>query len=176
MQFEIKSWLDNSVLFSLETESLKLCVEAAIKSGARLDRASLDGASLVGASLDGASLDGARLDGARLDRASLDRASLVGASLVGASLDRASLDRARGLKYFPIQIGGHKHWLCTTQDGDLQIGCHIHSFEKWREIAEELGVSQEYSPIDIEIYKLHIEHIERISKLLWKENAGAKTD
>ena len=161
MQFEIKSWLDNSVLFSLETESLKLCVEAAIKSGASLVGASLDRARLVGASLVGASLDRASLVGARLDRARLDGASLVG---------------ARGLKYFPIQIGGHKHWLCTTQDGDLQIGCHIHSFEKWREIAEELGVSQEYSPIDIEIYKLHIEHIERISKLLWKENAGAKTD
>ena len=101
MKFEIKHRCTGAVLFSAETATLKLCVEAAVKSGASLDGASLygarlvgailDRASLVGASLDGASLDCARLVGAILDRASLYRASLVGASLVGASLDGASL-------------------------------------------------------------------------------------
>ena len=36
MKFEIKSRWNGSVLFSLETESLKLCVEAAIKAKADL--------------------------------------------------------------------------------------------------------------------------------------------
>jgi hypothetical protein len=103
--FEIKSRWDGRVLFALECGSLKLCVEAAVKSGAildgaildgaRLDGAILDGARLVGAILDGARLDGARLDGARLVGAILDGARLDGAKLVGAILDGARLDGAR---------------------------------------------------------------------------------
>ena len=31
MKFEIKSRFDGSLLFALETESMKLCVEAAVK-------------------------------------------------------------------------------------------------------------------------------------------------
>jgi hypothetical protein len=182
LKFKIKSWIDGGVLFSAETETLKMAVELAINSGASLDRASLDRASLDGASLDGASLDraslvgaslvgasldGASLDGASLDRASLVGASLVGASLVGASLVGASLVGATGLEKFPIQIGGHKHWLCTTNDGKLKIGCEVHTFDEWIQIADELGGKNHYSPLDIEIYKLNIEHVARIAKLLW---------
>ena len=61
MKFEIKSWVDGTILFSGKFGSLKLCIEAAVKS-----HASLVGASLDGARLDGASLDGARLVGAGL--------------------------------------------------------------------------------------------------------------
>ena len=32
MRFEIKSWLNGGILFSIETESWKLAVEAAVKS------------------------------------------------------------------------------------------------------------------------------------------------
>ena len=64
MLFEIKHRLSGSVLFSLETESLKLCVEAAVKDGAYLGGADLDGANLDGAYLRGAYLRGANLDGA----------------------------------------------------------------------------------------------------------------
>ena len=39
MKFEIKHRPTGSVLFSLETESMKLCIEAAVKSGANLYRA-----------------------------------------------------------------------------------------------------------------------------------------
>ena len=118
MKVEIKHRFSGAILFALETESMRLCVEAAVQSRVSLDYASLvgarlDGASLVEASLDGASLDGARLDGAslvgarldgaslvgaRLDGASLVGARLVGASLVGASLVGASLDGPRGEK------------------------------------------------------------------------------
>jgi len=100
MKYEIKHRFSGAVLFSLETASLKLCIEAAVKSKISLDYARLDYACLVGACLDGASLDGARLDGASLDYACLDGAcldyaSLVGARLDGACLDGASLDGAR---------------------------------------------------------------------------------
>ena len=69
MLFEIKHRLSGSVLFSLETESLKLCVEAAVKDGAYLRGAYLRGAYLRGANLDGANLRGAYLGGADLDGA-----------------------------------------------------------------------------------------------------------
>ena len=59
MKFKIKSRWNASVLFSLETDSMKLCVEAAVKS-----RADLSGANLYGANLYGANLYGAYLSGA----------------------------------------------------------------------------------------------------------------
>ena len=54
MKIEIKHRLTGTVLFSLETDSLKLCVEAAVKSnadlvGANLENANLENANLVGA-------------------------------------------------------------------------------------------------------------------------------
>jgi len=49
MLFKIKHRFSGSVLFSLETESLKLCVEAAVKDGANLYGADLRGAGkLIG--------------------------------------------------------------------------------------------------------------------------------
>ena len=44
MKFEIKSRWNGEVLFSLETELFKLCVTAAVKSGANLSGADLSGA------------------------------------------------------------------------------------------------------------------------------------
>jgi len=51
MKIEIKHRITGRVLFSLETESLKLCVEAAVKSKADLMGADLMGADLMGADL-----------------------------------------------------------------------------------------------------------------------------
>jgi hypothetical protein len=74
MKIEIKSWLNGDVLFALETESIKVCLEAAVKSradlsGANLSRADLSGANLSGANLSGANLSRANLSGANLSRA-----------------------------------------------------------------------------------------------------------
>ena len=66
MKFEIKHKWKGSALFSLETESFKLCVEAAVKTGAYLGGAYLRGANLEGANLRGAYLEGANLRGANL--------------------------------------------------------------------------------------------------------------
>ena len=63
MLFEIKRKFSGEVLFKLECGSLKLCVEAAIKSGANLSGANLGGAYLSGADLSGADLGGAYLGG-----------------------------------------------------------------------------------------------------------------
>jgi len=94
MKFEIKHRWDNSVLFSLECESLKLCVEAAISSRADLSRANLSGADLSDADLSGADLSGAYLSDADLSRADLSRANLSRAYLSRANLSRADLSRA----------------------------------------------------------------------------------
>ena len=61
MKFVIKSWYNGCILFSLETSSMKLCLEAAVKSGADLRGADLSGAVLSGADLSGAVLSGADL-------------------------------------------------------------------------------------------------------------------
>ncbi len=114
MKFEIKSRFDSSILFAIETDSLKLAVELGVKQG-------------------------------------------------------ANLEGANGLDKFPIQVGGHRHWLITTQDGELQIGCHKHTFDWWLENAERIGKIEAYSALDIEIYKLHIAHLSKVSALLWNK-------
>jgi len=86
MKIEIKSRFDGSVLFALETESLKLCVEAAVKS-----KANLSGADLRDADLSGAYLSGANLRSANLRDAYLSGAYLSGANLRSANLRSANL-------------------------------------------------------------------------------------
>ena len=59
MKFEIKHRFNNAVLFSLKTDSLKLCVEAAVKSHAYLSGANLSGADLSHTDLSHTDLSGA---------------------------------------------------------------------------------------------------------------------
>ena len=94
MKFKIKSRLDGKIIFELETCSLKLCLEAAIKSGANLYGADLSRADLSRADLSRADLYGANLSGANLSRANLYGANLYGADLSRADLSRANLSRA----------------------------------------------------------------------------------
>ncbi len=84
MKFQIKSWFNGGVLFEGEFGSMKLCVEAAVKTRA----------DLTGADLTGADLTGAVLTRAVLTRAVLTRADLTGAVLTGAVLTRAVLTDA----------------------------------------------------------------------------------
>ena len=67
MRFEIKSRWDGSVLFALECESFKVCVEAAVKAGAYLAGANLARAYLAHANLAHANLAGANLAPVRDD-------------------------------------------------------------------------------------------------------------
>ena len=91
MKIKIKSRWDAGVLFSIETVSIKLAVEAAVKSRANLEGANLAGANLARAYLEGAYLEGAYLVGAYLAGANLEGAYLEGAYLVGANLAGANL-------------------------------------------------------------------------------------
>lgn len=108
MKFEIKHWITGSVLFSLETEALKLCVEAAVKSDADLSGADLRGANLRGAYLRGADLSGANLRGADLGDADLGGADLSGVKDV----------------IFLGYPGGYSAW-AWKRDGylSIRIGC-----------------------------------------------------
>ena len=91
MKFEIKSYRGNTVLFSVETETLRSAVEAGIKSGAYLYGADLRYADLGGAYLRGANLGGADLHGAYLRGADLHGAYLRGADLRYADLHGVDL-------------------------------------------------------------------------------------
>jgi uncharacterized protein YjbI with pentapeptide repeats len=84
----------NEILWESEHATIRLAVEAAVKSGANLYGASLSGADLSGANLYGASLSGANLYGANLYGANLYGANLYGANLSGADLYGASLSGA----------------------------------------------------------------------------------
>jgi hypothetical protein len=100
MLFEIKNRFSGEVIFKLETESIKLCLIAAVKSGADLSGANLYGANLSGANLYGANLSRADLSradlsGANLSRADLSRADLSGANLYGANLSGANLSEVK---------------------------------------------------------------------------------
>jgi uncharacterized protein YjbI with pentapeptide repeats len=110
MKFEIKSWIDASVLFTIEIEngSLRMALEAAVKSRANLSRANLSGADLSGADLYGANLYGADLSRANLYGANLYGANLYGANLYGADLSGADLSGANlyGANLYGADLSG----------------------------------------------------------------------
>ncbi|MCB9902378.1 MAG: pentapeptide repeat-containing protein [Planctomycetes bacterium] len=112
VKFEIKSRFTGAVLFSLETESLKICVEAAVKARAYLGGADLSGANLRGADLSDADLSDADLRGANLSDADLSGAYLGGANLSGADLSGANL---RGADLSDADLGG-----AYLSDADLR--------------------------------------------------------
>ena len=91
---EIKSVLDGRVLFALDCNSVKICVEEGVKVGADLRGADLSEANLRGANLSRANLSQADLHGANLSQADLSWADLSWADLSWADLNRADLNRA----------------------------------------------------------------------------------
>ena len=131
MKFEIKHRFSGSILFSVETESLKIAVELAVKGGAYLGGAYLRGADLRGAYLGGADLRGAYLGGADLRGADLRGAYLGGAYLRGAYLGGAKIRDEITVSKSPIQVSGLE-WDVTIWDNHMQIGCEFHSHEEWR--------------------------------------------
>jgi len=94
MKFEIKNRFSGSVIFSIETESWKLAVEAAVKSSADLSSADLRSANLSSADLRSANLCSADLRSANLRSANLRSANLSSADLCSADLSSADLRSA----------------------------------------------------------------------------------
>ena len=115
--YEIKHRTTGAVLFALECESLRACVEAAVTADANLKGAYLTGAYLRGANLTGANLTGANLEGAYL----------AGADLIDVGQDRR----------------GYRFWVWRNKDGMAvyRAGCH-----EWLDINEALGwYGEDYS-------------------------------
>jgi len=148
MRFEIKQRFSGAILFELETESLKLCVQAAVEKKAYLRGADLRGAYLRGADLRGADLRGAYLRGADLRGAYLRGAYLRGADLRGAYLRGADLGGAdlRGADLrgaylrgadLAAQLGqpnGWHAWTYVSKEGAqrVAVGCRDFTFEEGR--------------------------------------------
>jgi hypothetical protein len=178
MKFEIKQRCSGDVIFSIEADNWRLAIAAAIGAKANLRSADLSYANLSYADLRSADLSSANLSYADLSSANLSYtnlrytdlsyADLSSANLSSADLSYANLSYAVGIDKFPISVSGHMHTLCTMQDGRLSIGCHVHTFAEWKKYACKIGKAEGYSETDVEIYKLHIAHIEAVSKLLWK--------
>jgi uncharacterized protein YjbI with pentapeptide repeats len=94
MKFEIKNRFTGELIFSIETETWKLAVEAAIKSKANLSKADLSEADLSEANLSKANLSKANLSKADLSKADLSKADLSKANLSKANLSWANLSKA----------------------------------------------------------------------------------
>lgn len=151
MKFEIKHRYSNEVLFSIEIGSLKLAVEAAVKSGANLSWADLSGAdlsgtnlyraNLYGANLYRANLSWANLSGANLSWANLSGADLSGADLPGADLSGANLSGANLYGYMSIgPIGSRNAFLWTRwEDGKFVVraGCFVGSIDDFKKAVKE---------------------------------------
>jgi hypothetical protein len=94
MKFEIKNRFDGSIIFTIETTSGRLAVEAAVKSKTNLSSADLRYANLRSADLSSADLSSANLSYADLRSADLSSANLSYADLRYANLRSADLSSA----------------------------------------------------------------------------------
>jgi hypothetical protein len=124
MKYEIKHRITGAVLFSMECESIKLCVEAAVRAGATLSGADLSGADLSGVNLFGCDLSRANLSGCDLSRANLSRAYLSDATLSGVK--QAS------------QLGqpdGWHAWTYITPENKqrVRVGCRDYTIAEGRD-------------------------------------------
>jgi hypothetical protein len=171
MKFEIKSWLTGGVLFSIETESWKLAVEAAVKSRADLSRADLSRADLSGANLYGANLSGANLYGADLSGANLSRADLSGANLYGANLSGANLSGANLSGYICVgPIGSRQAWLWARWEEEKYIvhtGCFVGSLNEFEKRVKEThkdGIHREEYLLFIPLLRKRMESTEEGNK------------
>jgi len=92
MLIEIKAWLDDRIIHTIEADSIRAAIEELAKKGANLEGSDLRGAYLRGANLRGANLRGANLRGADLRDANLGSSNLWDANLRGADLRDAYLE------------------------------------------------------------------------------------
>ena len=181
MKFEIKCRHNAHVIFSLETESLRLCLEAAVKGDADLGDADLRGADLGDADLRGADLRGANLYGADLYGANLGDADLRGADLGDADLRGADLRGAnlRGANLGGADLGekkliGERPFIGISNIGSrndtlmafltdkgvyVRAGCFFDSLEAFREAVREthgpVGTHAEEYAVAIQMIEIH---------------------
>jgi hypothetical protein len=158
---KILNRFNSNIIFEFECNTLKECVEEAVKQKANLNEANLWGADLGGANLRGANLwgavlseanlrgadlRGADLKGADLSEANLRGANLWGADLKGAVLSEANLRGAdlRGADLWgekltknPLYINTGLKWQVWITDKKIKIGCQIHTTIAWSKFSDE---------------------------------------
>ena len=127
MKFEIKHRHSDRVLFTLEADSLKSCVEAAIKRGVELQGANFQGMELQGANFQGAELQGANFQGAKLQGTNFQSAKLQGTNFQGAELWSMNFQGAelqgtnfRGAELQDTNFQGADLWGADFQNAKLQ--------------------------------------------------------
>ena len=114
MKQQIKNRYDDSILFECEADSLRGCVEQAVK-----EKVSLRGAYLGGANLGDANLGGANLRGAYLR----------GANLPGANIEGEIIIKT------PISIL-NMTWDILITNNYMRIGCQRHTHAEWEAFTE----------------------------------------
>jgi len=126
VKFKIRNRFSWNIIFTLETKSLKLAVEAAVVGGTNLTEAYLAGANLTGAHLAEAYLAEANLTGAHLAGAELAGAYLTGAYLTGANLTGADLAGAHlaGANLAGAELAG-AHLAGAELAGANLTGAHL---------------------------------------------------
>ena len=138
MKFEIKDRITKNLILSFECESMRDCIEAAIKERVDLTRVDLTRAHLSCADLSCADLSGADLSRADLTHANLSRADLRDANLTGAYLTGADLRDAnlRGANKI-ISLGYPDAWAAFAWVKDqviqVRVGCRDFSLTEGRE-------------------------------------------
>ena len=169
MKIEIKSRWDAKVLFSIETESWKLALEAAVKygadlSGADLSRANLSGANLSRANLSRADLSRADLSWADLFRANLSGADLSWANLSGAYLYGADLYGANLYGFYCFGPGGSRNaytWARWEESGYMvHCGCQTLELSKFKKKVKEVHKDSYFG----EWYLANIKVMELVAK------------
>jgi hypothetical protein len=108
-KIQIKSWLNDSILFECEAENMKDALRQAVKSGADLYGADLSGANLSGANLSGANLSGANLSGANLSGAKIEDFTVIKT----------------------IHIMGSRNTVTWYGNGNIHIGCYMKTIDEW---------------------------------------------
>jgi len=150
MLYKILQRFSGKVLFEAECDSLKLCVELAVKKNANLSDANLRNANLSdanlwnanlrnadlwNANLRNANLSDANLRNANLSDANLRNANLSDANLRNANLSDANLWNAIGNKVQVKTMQIEKYSISYTYDR-LQIGCENHAIDEWKNFTD----------------------------------------
>ena len=130
MKFEIKQRFTGAVLFSLECEGFKVCVEAAVKAKTNMSHSNLRNSDLSGADLSGADLSYSDLRGSDLSGADLSYSDLSYSNLRGADLRGSAI-----VAHIGQPDGWHAYTYFDTKLNEqrVQVGCQHKTLAEGRE-------------------------------------------
>ena len=133
--FEIKHRYNGTVLFGLDCESLKICLEAAIRSYSNLRGSDLSDSNLSDSDLSGSDLSDSNLRGSDLSGSDLRGSDLRGSNLSGSDLSGSKWKKSAVVKSPPVSITG-LCWPVLLFGSHLQIGCECHAVAEWEAFDE----------------------------------------